>query len=405
MGGVGRYFCVALPFILTVASIIAALIVGLTGVSSNSLYLFSIDVSNLTIDAAQLQSLVNNVSAVISGEKLDQIKDDISNGANEASQDVSDKVNDIVTRSFLQWHDPSLLEDNAKDNTETTQWHDPGLLDDTKDDDTTADQTLKATSDNKDVASSLEGVKIHASDLDLANVYDFTLWGYCQTSQDGKRNCTKAQFDWASHELDLDWLEKLTVVADLNITIPKALNDGLNIYKSLNRWTEIVFIIAIVALALELVVGLFSACSRAVSCVTWLISGFATTAIIATAILLTFTGSVIIAAALGAGKHYGVKANINKKFLAVLWLSVAFAIGAGLFWLFSVCCCKPERRAHGKRSRHSDAEKLLPSGSYAPIGDNHISAYSGYNPGAPQAPQRAGARSDLAYEPYSHSRV
>ncbi|KAI0456371.1 SUR7 protein [Xylaria acuta] len=372
--GVGRYFCVALPFILTVASIIAALIVGLTGVTSNDLYLFRIDVTNLSIDATQLQDIVNNASSLVSGTKVDDLKDQISDQVNDAGDDVSNKVKEIVDRSPIEWHDTSLL--TAKDESVTDVVN--------------------------DVADALGGTVITASDIGLANKYDFTLWGYCMTPQDGKKNCTKAQFDWASKELDLDWVQRLTEVAGLNITLPKELNDGLNAYKTITKWTQVVFIIAIVALGLELLVGLFTACSRAVSCVTWIISGFATAAIIATAVLLTVTGSTVIGVVLAVSKHYGVKANLNTSFLAVLWISVAFAIGAGLFWLFSVCCCKPENRPYGKASRHLDTEKHAPTGSYAPLGDNQNSAYGGYNYGAPQ---RGGARSDLAYEPYSHSRV
>ncbi|KAI1128674.1 SUR7 protein [Nemania abortiva] len=352
--GVGRYFCVALPFILTVASIIAALIVGLTGVTTNDLYLFRIDVTNLSIDATALQDFVDNATSLF-----------------ERSE-----VEGIVSRSPIEWHDASLL--SAKESSSDVA---------------------------SDVASALSGTNITASDVGLANVYDFTLWGYCVTPEDGKKNCTKAQFDWATKELDLDWVANLTKAAGFNITIPDALNDGLNSYKTITRWTQVVFIIAIVALGLELLVGLFTACSRAVSCVTWIISGFATAAIIATAILLTVTGATVIGVILGVSKVYGVRANLNTSFLAVLWLSVAFALGAGLFWLFSICCCKPEHRPYGGgRSRHSDSEKLIPNNSYAPLGDNRNSGYSGYNNNY-AAPQRGGARSDLAYEPYSHSRV
>ncbi|KAI3319608.1 hypothetical protein HD806DRAFT_256285 [Xylariaceae sp. AK1471] len=381
MGGVGRYFCVALPFILTAASIIAALIVGLAGVTSNGLYLFQIDITNLSIDATQLQDFVNNASSIVSGNAVDDIKNNITNSVNQAGQDVTDKVNDIVNRSPIEWHDSSLL-NSATDKPEAGG--------------------EKATGNANDVINALGDVNITASELGLANIYDFTLWGFCTTPQDGKRNCTKAQFDWASKELDLTWVKTLSEKAGLNVTLPKQLNDGLNAYKTITKWTEVVFIIAIVLLALELLVGLFTACSRAVSCVTWIISGFATAAIIATAVLLTVTGAIIIGVVLGASKHYGTKAHLNTSFLAILWLSVAFAVGAGFFWLFSICCCKPENRPYGKRSRHADGEKQLPIGSYAPLGDNRNSAYSGYNHGAPQ---RGGARSDLAYEPYSHARV
>ncbi|KAI0390625.1 SUR7 protein [Xylariaceae sp. FL0594] len=374
MGGVGRYFCVALPFILTVASIIAALIVGLTGVTDNGLYLFRIDNRNLSIDASQLQEIIKNASAILSGNALDDITNNVTSNINQASQDVQDHINDIASRSPVEWHDPTLLE---------------------------ADSNKAAEEDVVDVDSILNGTMIKASDVGLANIYDFTLWSLCVTPQDGKKNCTKAQFDWASKELDLGWLQRIDDAAHLNITIPKEVNDGLNLFKTITKWTEIVFIIAIVALALELAAGLFTACSRAVSCVTWVISGFATLAIVATAVLLTVTASVVTGTIWAASHEYGVKTSVNTGYLAIAWLSVVFAVGAGLFWLFSICCCAPERRPYGRKSRHLDSEK--PSGSYAPLGENRISGYSNYNNFG--GPQRGGARSDLAYEPYSHSRV
>jgi len=371
---------VALPFILTVASIIAALIVGLTGVSDNGLYLFRIDTRNLSIDASQLQDIVNNASAILSGDALDDLKNNVTNSVDQASQDVNNRINNIGSRSPVEWHDPSLLQADGS----------------------------KAIDDVNvgDIANALDGIRIKASDVGLANIYDFTLWNLCVTPQNGKKNCTKAQFDWASKELNLDWLQRIDDASKLNITIPKEVNDGLNLYKTITKWTEVVFIIAIIALALELAVGLFTACSRAVSCVTWVISGFATLAVIATATLLTVTAAVITSTIWAASKEFGVKTSVNTGYLVIAWLSVVFASGAGLFWLFSICCCAPERRpyAYGKK-RHLDSEK--PNGSYAPLGENRISGYSNYNNNNYNygAPQRGGARSDLAYEPYSHSRV
>ncbi|KAI1812970.1 SUR7 protein [Poronia punctata] len=368
MGGVGRYFCVALPFILTVASIIAALIVGLTGVSNNGLYLYRIDTTNLSIDASQLHDIIKKGGDILSGKTSDEIENEIN-----------DRVNNLGRRSPVEWHDPTLLQ---------------------------AGGSKAAEDDVEDFVSANGGARIKASDVGLANVYEFTLWNFCVTPQDGKRNCSKAQFDWASKELNLDWLDRINQAAQLNITIPDEVNDGLNAYKTITKWTEVVFIIAIVALALELAVGLFTACSRAVSCVTWIISGFATLAIIATAVLLTVTAIVITSTISAASSEYGVETSVNGGYLAAAWISVAFAVGAGLFWLFSICCCAPERRpyASGNKSRNVDEKPV--NGAYAPLGENRISGYSNYSNNYNYGgPQRGGARSDLAYEPYSHSRV
>ena len=104
----------------------------------------------------------------------------------------------------------------------------------------------------------------------------------------------------------------------------------------------------------------------------------------------------------GTAKVYGGKANLNSSFLAAAWISVAFSIAAGVFWLATVCCCKPEER---RSKRQSDAEKLVSNNSsYAPIQGANGGYYNNANTsyGAPQYHQ--GGRSDMAYEPYSHAR-
>ncbi|CAJ2500608.1 Uu.00g034610.m01.CDS01 [Anthostomella pinea] len=351
--GVGRYVCVALPFILTVASIICGLIAGLTGVSSNNLHLFRIDITNLSVDVTQLSSLINNAS-------------------------------DLVSRS----PDP-------------VEWHDSTLLDKASD---AVDEAEDKAGDVSGIAGSLSSqvgdTRIYAANLSLANIYDFNIWGYCMTSQNGSKTCTKAEFDWATKNLNTSWIDQFSEVSHLNLTIPDGLNDGLNTYKTVNKWTEVVYIISMVALGLELFVGLFSAYSRGVSCLVWLISGFATAAVIAAAVLMTVMGSVVVGAVLGVSSQYGVKASVDTSFLATIWIGVAFALGASLFWLFSACCCKSEKRSH---KRGGSSEKFLPpTGSYAPIGE-HQNRTSGYGYNNFGAPQRGGGRSDLAYEPYSHS--
>ncbi|KAI0015871.1 SUR7 protein [Xylariomycetidae sp. FL0641] len=371
MGNVGRYFCVALPFVLTVAAIIAGLVAGLAGVTDNHLHLFEINLKNLSVDATQIESLIGDVGDLFSRD----------------AQPV-------------EWHDRSFL-DEAEDT-----W------DDLKD---TAKDVSDKASDASDIVGDLSGqdgdTRIYASTLGLANVYDFTIWGFCTTPQDGKRNCTKAEFDWATKYLNEsgvdDIVSQLPGLNDSDSTV-KSLKDGLNTYKTVNKWTEVVYIIAMVALGLELVVGLFTACSQAMSCLTWVVSGFATVAIIAAAIMMTVMASVVVGAVEGAGKEFGVKATVSTDFLSAIWISVAFAVGAGLFWLLSICCCKPESRPAYKRGRRgSDSEKFL-SGSYAPIGgasgENRNTAYGGYGGYAPQ-PRLGGGRSDMAYEPYTRNHV
>ncbi|KAM5355437.1 hypothetical protein ACJ41O_002083 [Fusarium nematophilum] len=322
--GVGRFFCVLLPFALTVGSVIFLLVGTLAGVADKSLYLFQVDVEDLSIDPANVDHLVDNLSL-----KTRAIKDE----------------------------------------------------------------------------------NITAADLGLAKYYDISLWGYCYKPDEGKRKCVKPKFDWASETLNTSYIEHFGSAHDVEIDLPKEIEDALKAFTHVTKWTEIAFIAALVALAVELLLGIFANCSRIFSCLTWLVAGIATVLVITAASLATAMAAVVVGAVEGTAKFYGVRAKINTTFLSVIWIAAAFAIAAGLFWLFTICCCKPEHRSSSRKNRNSDGEKLLPSGSggYAPLGNDHEMQTGYYNHnqsqsqsqyGAPRYP--SGSRSDLAYEPYSH---
>ncbi|RYP56163.1 hypothetical protein DL771_012108 [Monosporascus sp. 5C6A] len=329
---VGRYFCVALPFLLAVASIVCMLIAGLTGITSTNLYMFRIDVSNLTIDASALTNL--------SGAANDQLE----------------QLNNINSRS----HESSL------------NWHDESAV-----------QGLNSNTNASSLLSNLDSLErlngLTARDLGLAKVYDVNLWGYCATYQDDAHNCTRPQFNWAQGRMSQDGnlLAPLQNIPGANNTAIPAIVDGLRVFEQLNKWTEVVYIIAMIALALEVAIGLFTACSRAVSCVTWLISGLAATLVVGAAAMMTVMASAAVGTVETFGSTQGAHGNLHMGFLSVAWLGSAFAIAASSFWLFTICCCKPENRPYQKKSRYSgEHEKLVPTGSYQPIGEPQQKSYN-----------------------------
>lgn len=247
------------------------------------------------------------------------------------------------------------------------------------------------------------GNNITAADLGLYDLYDISLWGYCYTPQNGSRGCTKPAFNWAAtvlNETTTD-LNTLITLSGQNITLPKEIGDAVEAFGTVSRWTQIVFVIALVSLAVELFFGLFANCSRAFSCVTFIISAIATTAVCGAAALATATAVVVVGAVEGTAKFYGVGGDFNTKYLAAVWIAAGFALAAGIFWLFTVCCCKPDR----SKSSHSGGEKHM-HGPYQPIGDNQGYQSGGYARPFSQQPQSYGQpQRDMAYEPYSHSRV
>ncbi|KAK2043039.1 SUR7 protein [Colletotrichum somersetense] len=306
--GVGRVICVALPFILTVASLIFLMVAALGGVSNKDLYMFRVNLTDLEVSPASVSSIVSRQT-----------------------------------------------------------------------------QTSNIT----------------AADLGLNNLYDIGLWGYCTTDTNGGNTCTKPKFDWAADYLNTSSLEAIGTAAGRRIELPDEVKTALSAFKTATKWTQVAYIIAFIALGLEIVFGIFANCTRAMSCITFLVASIASLAVCASAALSTAMSVIVVGAVEGTARFYGVSAGFNNSYLALVWISAAFALGAGFFWMFTICCCAP---SHNKRSkRNSDGEKLLPqAASYQPIHEEngYYKQQQATQYGAPRYAN--GARGDMAYEPYSH---
>ncbi|KAK3300867.1 SUR7/PalI family-domain-containing protein [Chaetomium fimeti] len=339
----GRFVCVLVPFLLTLASLIALLVAGLAGIADKSLYMFRVNLTDLSLSPASVSSILDGTG--FQAPNFDDINIPDINLPNVDLPNV-----DISKRQS---------------------------------------QTENIT----------------ASDLDLYNIYDVNIWNYCYTTQNDTRECTGGGFNWASTALNTttDEFNSMLTAGGLNVTLPQEITDAVRAFGTVSKWTQVVFIIAYVALGIELFFGLFANCSRAFSCVTWLVATLATIATGAAAGLATATAVIVVGAMEASATMYGVQAELNTRFLAAVWIAVAFAIAAGLFWMFTICCCKPDHSSRRSRSSRGgdEAEKFIPSGP----GYQRLSEPGGYQGGgyAQQYPRQSQAAG--AYEPYSHARV
>ncbi|KAF6820686.1 integral membrane protein [Colletotrichum sojae] len=338
--GVGRFICVALPFILTVGSLIFLMVAALGGVSNKDLYMFRVNLTDLEINPASVQSIVSR---------------------------------DAKPVDFGNYHNRALLTGDG------------------------TNAISKAQTDGTTQTSN-----ITAADLGLDNLYDVALWGYCTTASNGDKTCTKAKFDWAAEYLNTSTLETIGTAAGRKIELPDEVTTALSAFKTVTKWTQVAYIIAFVALGLEIVFGIFANCTRVMSCITFLVASLASVAVCASAALSTAMSVVVVGAVEGTAKFYGVSASFNNSYLALIWISAALALGAGFFWMFTICCCAPSH-TRKERKRQSDGEKLLPTGTYQPIHEENgvYKQEQATQYGAPRYASGA-PRSDMAYEPYSH---
>ncbi|PFH59134.1 hypothetical protein XA68_12774 [Ophiocordyceps unilateralis] len=370
---VGRFVCVAVPLVLTVAAIIAALVATLSGVTHQSLPLFSVNASGLSFNPANLVDLANSLhTRQLPKELADKLPPGLADKippelANKIPPELADKITPEVADKI-----PQVLANN-----------------------------------------------VTAGTLGIVDVMDVSLWGFCSVARDGTRECTKAQFDWASHSLNESLIDSLTAAAGLSIRLPDEVRSALQAFRTISKWTEVAFVVSLVALGIELLVGIFAGCSRVASCLTWVVASIAAVLVGIAAGLATATATIVVGTVDTSGRNLGLDATVGKRFLAAAWIAFAFAAAAALFWLFTICCCKPEHRSRAgfqsvNRNRESDGEKLIPGGKgYAPVGNPYSGEHESSGalpqgqPGQPysQYPPRypsGTARPDMAYEPYSH---
>lgn len=302
----GRFCFVAFPLILTIGAIISFLIATLSGIAHDSLYIFRVDLRDLTLNEDTLKSLADNIDIDLPGNL---------------------EISDVT--------------------------------------------------DNFGKEKRADGLS--ASDLGLGREYEITLWGYCEIKKkkggDGEeRDCSDGEFDWATKHLRDDFINDLGKSINVEIKLPDEIDKAIDVFSTVNRYAEIAFIVALVVLGVELFFGIFATCTRVMSCLTWIIGLAAIVICVLTAGLATGMGAVVVGAIEASAKVYGVRASLNTNFLACIWIGAAFAIVASLFWLISICCCKPDHRSGKKGTKYRDGgddnEKLMPTGSYYPIGAN-----------------------------------
>jgi len=379
----GRFVCVALPIILTVGAIIAFLVATLSGVVHNSLYMFTVNLEDMTLDEATLSSLADNFG--IDVPSLDDITDQLPDGV--SLDDLKDKLPDDVN-----------LDDLNLDNIDLS----------------TLDLDNLDINDLLNSKTKREEASVSAADLNLGLKYEIGLWGYCEIKKDGdgtKRDCINAEYDWANKHLSSNLSESL------RNQIPDEVEHAIDLFSTMTRYTEIAFIVALMVLGLELFLGIFASCTRIISCLVWLIGLAAIVLSIAAAGMATAMSAIVIGTIEASAEQYGVRGSINTQFLATIWIGCAFAVGASLFWLFTICCCKPD---HKSRDTADDREKLMGNraSGYYPIGgtnqhangDHEMTTGTYHNQFKPTYGQDYGhapaysssGRSDAGYEPYAH---
>jgi len=142
-----------------------------------------------------------------------------------------------------------------------------------------------------------QGLQQAKATLNLKDFYTVSLWNYCDGSKANSSSNAVETVEFCSPRQSEFWFNPVEVWGLNNTGVeqvfPKQLKDGLKTYQTASKWMFIAYIVAFVATALELIVGVFAIFSRWGSFATTIVSIVSrlqsTPTLIVTSTILTLT--------------------------------------------------------------------------------------------------------------------
>ena len=183
-----------------------------------------------------------------------------------------------------------------------------------------------------------------AKAVGIKDFYHVTLWNYC--AGEYKKNSTggwKEDVTYCSERQKEFWFNPAEVW-HLNNSVTdqffnKELKNGLKAYKQVAKWMYVAYVVAVIATAAEVIVGISALFSRLGSLATTIVSTISSIFVLGFSLTATILYATLTGAFNTALKDYHIHGKMGKTMYIWAWLAVAFSWGAGLFWLFSSCCC------------------------------------------------------------------
>lgn len=243
--------------------------------------------------------------------------------------------------------------------------------------------------------------------LDVKAFYHVSLWNYC--AGDFDKGSDKVTY-CSPHKNEF-WFNPVEVWGLNNTNIDqlfsKELRDGLNAYRVTAKWMFIAYLVALISTIVEILVGFFALFSRLGSLATTIVSTISSFFLIAFALTATILYSVLTGSFNTALKKYNIHGTMGKNMYVVVWLAVAFSLGAGIFWLFSSCCCS----GRSNKIKYGDASGR--KGAYERVDDTYghregaVNFQTGPGYQAPHhgVPLNNVGQKQTAYEPYRRADV
>ena len=181
--------------------------------------------------------------------------------------------------------------------------------------------------------------------LGIKDFYHVGLWNYCAGNykRNGSGDLSEEDVTFCSDRKAKFWFNPVEVWHLNNSVTDKffddKLKDGLKAYQTVSKWMYVAYVVAVIATAAEVLVGITALFSRVGSLATTIVSTVSSIFVIGFALTATILYAALKTAFNEALKDYHIHGDMGRTMYIWAWLAVAFSWAAGIFWLFSSCCC------------------------------------------------------------------
>jgi hypothetical protein len=189
-----------------------------------------------------------------------------------------------------------------------------------------------------------KGLNVSASSLGLADSYTVALWSYCADKNETSSSNTSCSTPTKDFWFDpvQTWHLNNTIFAD---GFPKALNDVLKTYHSASKVMVRLYLIAISATAVSVILGFCAVFSLVGSILPLIITSISTVSLLTASIMATIVYSSVVGTFDTVLRSYGVDATLGLNMFALTWSAFLSALVSSFLWLFrGLCCCCDKRK-------------------------------------------------------------
>jgi len=262
----------------------------------------------------------------------------------------------------------------------------------------------------RDTDSELTSLLAEAQkDLKIKDFYTIYLWNYCSWNGDEKYSyCSPGKAEFWFNPIDV-W--GLNDTAGIETLIPTDLKDALKTYQTVSKYMFVVYVIALVATAVELLIGISAIFSRWGSFFTTFFAVVAFLANLAASIIATVLFSVLETAFNKEFKSLNITSSMGKAIFRTTWLAVVFSGIAAFFWFFSICCCSGRSPYKGRQDNNRRVKVEKTPYTYERVGSPYLGPQGGQDvPLTNMGPSRQSAYlgpqpRNTAYEPFRPQQV